>query len=166
MLKRTPVKKSASHRRGLKHGPELNQVIDADKKRRILIFSAHAADFCSRTGGTIALYVSGGVQVHVVALTFGERGESEDYWRTAGRKSTAEAKRVRAREAREAAGILGATIEFLDYDDYPLIVERDRLEAIARLVRTYRPGVILTHWKIDPYNVDHEVTTASVIRAA
>jgi len=146
---------------------DFHNVADSgDEHRRIVVFSAHAADFCSRTGGTIALYVSEGVQVHVVALTFGERGESEDYWRKAGHKSRAQAKKVRAREAEKAADILGATIEFLDYDDYPLVVERDRLEAIARLLRKQRPGIVLTHWKVDPYNVDHEVTTASVTRAA
>jgi 4-oxalomesaconate hydratase len=161
------LKKSASHRPARQERTDLDQTPhSSDDNRRILVFSAHAADFCSRAGGTIALYVSEGVQVHVVALTFGERGESEDYWRTTGPRSTAEAKRVRAREAKEAAGVLGATIEFLDYDDYPLIVERDRLEAIAHLIRKHRPRVVLTHWKVDPYNVDHEVTTASVTRAA
>src|SRR6266542_4247238 len=64
------------------------------KHRRILVFSAHAANFCSRSGGTIALYASADVQVHVVALTFGERGESEDYWRKGGPRSLAEVKKV------------------------------------------------------------------------
>jgi 4-oxalomesaconate hydratase len=132
----------------------------------ILVFSAHAADFCSRSGGTIALYVSMGASVHVVDLTFGERGESEDYWSKEGPKSLAEAKKTRASEAQEAARILGASIEFMDYDDYPLIVDKDRLEALARLIRKRRPDVILTHWKTDPFNVDHEMTVASVVRAA
>lgn len=133
---------------------------------KILVLSAHAADFCSRSGGTIALYTARGAPVHVVDLTFGERGESEDYWGSKGRKSLSGAKKVRSREAGEAARILGATIEFLDYDDYPLAIDRERLEALARLMRKRRPDTILTHWKADPYNVDHEVTAASVIRAA
>jgi 4-oxalomesaconate hydratase len=160
------VRSSASERRSAKNPSGTPRTVNPDENnRRILVFSAHAADFCSRAGGTIALYVSERVQVHVVALTFGERGESEDYWRKAGRKSTAEAKKVRAKEAEEAAGILGASIDFLDYDDYPLAVDRDRLETMARLIRKHRPGIVLTHWKVDPYNVDHEVTTASVTRA-
>src|SRR2546423_1081903 len=72
----------------------------------ILVFSAHAADFCSRCGGTIAVQISMGAQVHVVDLTFGERGESEDYWVGKGPKSLPQAKKTRAREAREAARIL------------------------------------------------------------
>ena len=139
---------------------------DLVSQPKILVFSAHAADFCSRSGGTIALYTQRGSRVHVVDLTFGERGESEDYWGGKGRRSLAGAKKARASEAKAAAEILGATIEFLDYDDYPLVIDRERLEFLARLLRTRRPDMVLTHSKVDPYNVDHEVTTASVIRAA
>jgi 4-oxalomesaconate hydratase len=132
----------------------------------ILVFSAHAADFCSRCGGTIALYTRSSVPVHVVALTFGERGESEDYWRSAARLTLADAKETRAREAAEAAALLGASIEFMDLEDYPLMMNRERLDALARIMRRQRPDIILTHWQVDPYNVDHEVTAASITRAA
>lgn len=132
----------------------------------ILVFSAHAADFCSRSGGTIALYTARGAAVHVVDLTYGERGESEDYWAREGEKSLEEARRVRAAEAREAVGILGATIEFLDYGDYPLVVGKTELEAMARLIRARKPDIVLTHWKCDPFNPDHQVTAEAVLRAA
>ncbi len=135
-------------------------------KSSILVFSAHAADFCSRSGGTIALYVRSGAQVHVIDLTFGERGESEDYWARVQSKSMSQARETRTQEAEEAASILGASIEFMDYGDYPLMIDRARLDSMARLIRQRRPDIILTHWKIDPHNIDHEVTTASVIRAA
>jgi 4-oxalomesaconate hydratase len=98
---------------------------------RLLVFSAHAADFCSRSGGTIALYTAAGASVHVVGLTFGERGESENYWDQDGVRSIGEAKEVRASEARRAAEVLGATIELLDYDDYPLEVNTGRLQTLA-----------------------------------
>jgi 4-oxalomesaconate hydratase len=132
----------------------------------VLVFSAHCADFCSRSGGTLALYAQRGAAVHVVDLTFGERGESEDYWRQGGGTSEAEAKKMRMAEAEEAAGILGVTIEFLDYGDYPLIIDRERLESMARLIRERRPDIILTHWKSDPFNPDHAVATDAVLRAA
>ncbi len=38
----------------------------------ILVFSAYAADFCSRAGGTLAKYVRKGDEVHVTDLTYGE----------------------------------------------------------------------------------------------
>jgi 4-oxalomesaconate hydratase len=132
----------------------------------ILVFSAHAADFCSRAGGTIALYAQRGAAVHVVDLTYGERGESEDYWARTGGKSREEACEVRAAEAREAARVLGATIEFLDYGDYPLVMGRERTEDLARLIRLRRPELILTHWKSDPFNPDHQVTAEAVLHAA
>jgi 4-oxalomesaconate hydratase len=132
----------------------------------MLVFSAHAADFCSRAGGAIALAARAGAAVHVVDLTFGERGESEDYWARGEGVSVAGAKAEREAEAREAAGVLGATIEFLDYGDYPLEIGAERLEHLARILRMRRPRVILTHWNADPHNVDHEVTARAVARAA
>jgi 4-oxalomesaconate hydratase len=54
----------------------------------------------------------------------------------------------------------------MDYDDYPLVLDRARVEALARLLRDRKPDIVLTHWKTDPYNVDHEAATAAVVRAA
>ncbi len=135
-------------------------------QHKILVFSAHAADFCSRSGGTIALHTGHDDKVHVIDLTFGERGESEDYWQRKGSKSIDKAKKVRRAEAEEAAAILGASIEFMDYGDYPLFIDREQLDALARLIRQIRPAIIITHWKSDPTNVDHEITTSAVIRAS
>jgi len=132
----------------------------------LLVFSAHAADFCSRSGGSIALHTLAGGIAHVVDLTFGERGESEDYWAGDGARSIEEAKAVRADEARAAASLLGATIEFLDFDDYPLAISEDRIRILARILRQSRADIVLTHWKSDPYNADHEVTAKAVMRAA
>jgi len=46
------------------------------ERPRVMVFSAHAADFCSRAGGTILNYVRAGSKVRVIDLTYGERGES------------------------------------------------------------------------------------------
>ena len=48
-----------------------------DKQVNLLVFSAHAADFCSRSGGAIALHTLAGASTQFVDLTFGERAESE-----------------------------------------------------------------------------------------
>ena len=131
----------------------------------ILVFSAHAADFCSRAGGTIALAARAGSAVHVVDLTCGERGESEDFWAWNPGASEQDATTARKHEAREAAGVLGASIEFLDYSDYPLVIDRQRLDAIASLIRRHRPKAVLTHWNQEPYNLDHEITAHAVAQA-
>ena len=49
-------------------------------QKRVLVFSAHAADFCSRAGGTIARFADNGAQVHVQDLTYGELLESPALW--------------------------------------------------------------------------------------
>ena len=62
--------------------------------------------------------------------------------------------------------MLGASIEFLNYGDYPLLCGRERIDALARIIRRHRPEILLTHWKTDPFNVDHQETAAAVLRAA
>ena len=41
-----------------------------------LVVSAHSADFVWRAGGSIALHAQQGYAVHIVCLSYGERGES------------------------------------------------------------------------------------------
>lgn len=73
---------------------------------RLLVVSAHAADYVWRAGGTIAKYVKNGAKVHLVVLSVGVRGESNDLWKTPDQ--TAEhVKEIRTAETRKAAGILG-----------------------------------------------------------
>ena len=53
-----------------------------DKKTAVVV-SAHSADFVWRAGGAIALHAAKGWEMHVVCLSFGERGESARLWRQA-----------------------------------------------------------------------------------
>src|SRR5712692_157353 len=84
----------------------------------VLVVSAHAGDFVWRAGGAMALASSGGADVHVLCLSFGERGESARAWREG--KKLDEVKAIRREEATKASGVLGAKIDFLDAGDYPL----------------------------------------------
>jgi 4-oxalomesaconate hydratase len=121
--------------------------------RTTLVISAHAADFVWRAGGAIALAASRGERVKVLCLSYGERGESASAWRAG--KTLDEVKALRRAEAENAAGVLGAEIEFLDAGDYPL---RETDELTDRLVKAFRevnPAVVLTHPLADPYNQDH-----------
>ena len=52
--------------------------------KKVLVVSAHAADYVWRAGGTIAKYIKHGAEVHVVVLSFGVRGESNDLWKQEG----------------------------------------------------------------------------------
>ena len=44
--------------------------------RRMLVIGAHSADFVWRAGGAIAVTTSRGGTARVIALSYGERGES------------------------------------------------------------------------------------------
>ncbi|ETF04227.1 GlcNAc-PI de-N-acetylase [Advenella kashmirensis W13003] len=124
------------------------------QQKTALVVSAHAADFVWRAGGAIALYASRGWNVHILCLSFGERGESAKIWKTPG-VTLDEVKQVRRKEAEKAATILGASVEFLDCGDYPLRVGDDILFGIADRYRSLRPEFVLTHSFRDPYNFDH-----------
>ena len=51
---------------------------------RMLVIGAHSADFVWRAGGAIAVCTRPGAQAHVVALSYGERGESGELWKEPG----------------------------------------------------------------------------------
>jgi 4-oxalomesaconate hydratase len=131
----------------------------------ILVVSAHAADFCTRAGGTLLKYLSKGSKVTVFDLTFGERGESGNYWRSNPASTIQECKDRRKNEALEAAKLMGVKIKFFDYNDYPLEMNIDRIKVLIKEILEIRPNIILTHWIDDPFNLDHEITGKAVIRA-
>ncbi|MEA3406722.1 MAG: PIG-L deacetylase family protein [Chloroflexota bacterium] len=145
---------------------------------RILVFSAHSADFCSRAGGTIARYVQEGHMVRVVALSFGERSESGglygrvplgsdiiEFAEGEERPSLEEVRRIRQQEATQAAEILGADIRFLNWGDLSFEYSSERAKLLAVEIRDFQPDVVLTHHGPDPRSVDHDTTYNLVKRA-
>jgi 4-oxalomesaconate hydratase len=132
--------------------------------RRLLVIGAHSADFVWRAGGAIAMATRAGGTARVIALSYGERGESGELWKQEGQ--TVEAvKRIRHAEAEEAATALGAEFRALDFGDYPLEVGPDRLGLIVDELRDFAPDVLLTHTDTDPFNPDHPVAHHAVGRA-
>lgn len=123
-----------------------------------LVVSAHSADFVWRAGGAIALHTSRGYNMHVVCLSFGERGESAKLWRK-GEMTEENVKAVRKEEAMAAAEVLGASIEFFDMGDYPLRADKDSLFRLADVYRRVQPDFVLSHSLHDPYNYDHPLAT-------
>jgi 4-oxalomesaconate hydratase len=119
-----------------------------------LVVSAHPGDFVWRAGGAIALHAKKGYRVKIVCLSYGERGESQFAWKTAGVKLE-EVKAQRKDEAERAAKLLGAEIEFFDAGDYPLRTTPEMLDRLIDINHELKPSFILTHALHDPYNVDH-----------
>jgi 4-oxalomesaconate hydratase len=132
--------------------------------RKMLVIGAHSADFVWRAAGAMAVTMANGGTAAVIALSYGERGESGELWKEPG-QTVENVKRVREAEAREAAEAVGATFRCLDLGDYPLEVPREALEQLAATIRDFAPDVILTHTERDPYNQDHDVGHAAAVRA-
>jgi 4-oxalomesaconate hydratase len=131
---------------------------------RLLVVSAHAADFVWRAGGYIAVVTAAGGWAEVVCLSFGERGESPGAWKQPG-MTLDRVKEIRKAEAEAAGDALGATMRFLDQGDYPLVGGEPLLLELAELMREIQPDVILTHAAADPYNYDHPLAADLTIQS-
>ncbi|ABE57692.1 MULTISPECIES: 4-oxalmesaconate hydratase [Chromohalobacter] len=123
-----------------------------------LVVSAHSADFVWRAGGAIALHARQGYAMHIVCLSFGERGESAKLWRQ-GNMSEEKVKAARREEAEAAAAALGASVEFFDIGDYPMRADKETLFRLVEVYRRVQPEFVLTHSLKDPYNYDHPLAT-------
>lgn len=133
--------------------------------RKLLVVGAHSADFVWRSAGTIAVAVENGGSALVVALSYGERGESGSLWRNNPDQTVENVKRIRHEAAAEAASYVGAGFQCLDLGDYPLKITDDAMDTLVQLILTERPDVILTHSAVDPFNPDHPVAYEAVQRA-
>jgi 4-oxalomesaconate hydratase len=132
--------------------------------RRLLVIGAHSADFVWRAGGAIAACTAAGGTAGVIALSYGERGESGELWKEPG-QTIENVKQVRHGEAERAAAHVGATFRALDLGDYPLQISGDELLLIADTIREFAPDVLVTHTDTDPFNPDHPVAFTAVDRA-
>src|SRR5882757_11570784 len=97
----------------------------------LLAFGAHPDDIEFGAGGIIARETRAGRPVHFVVCSQGEAG-------TNGTPA------IRAREARQATKLLGATIEFLalDGDAHPELKAAHAL-ALPDIIRRVQPGIVL-----------------------
>ena len=127
--------------------------------RTALVISAHSADFVWRCGGAIALHQEQGVDVTIVCLSYGERGESAKLWKQDG-MTLEKVKAGRRAEAENAAAALGAhDIQFFDCGDYPLELDREAKFRLVDVIRKVQPDFMLSHSMDDPYNTDHPYAT-------
>jgi len=132
--------------------------------RRVLVIGAHSADFVWRAGGAVAATTAAGGNARVIALSYGERGESGELWKEPG-QTLERVKEVRHGEAERAAALLGADFRALDLGDYPLEIDAAALERIADEIREFAPRVLVTHTTVDPFNPDHGIAGVAVDRA-
>ena len=132
--------------------------------KKLLVIGAHSADFVWRAAGTIALVSSQGGSATVIALSYGERGESGELWKEPG-QTIENVKRLRHEQASAAAEIVGAEFRCLDLGDYPLTISEAVMEQLTGLFRDMEPDILLTHTPVDPFNPDHPVASQAVQQA-
>lgn len=133
-------------------------------KRRLLVVGAHSADFVWRAAGVVARHTADGGEAQVIALSYGERGESGELWKEPG-QTLENVKRIRHKEAEEAASAVGATFTGLDMGDYPLRVAGPEIDTLTEVIRDYAPDVVITHPEKDPFNPDHPVAHYATLQA-
>lgn len=129
----------------------------------VLIFSAHADDAEFFAGGTIARFVSEGMDVYEVITTNNERGSFELDSVTLVRQS-------REVEAKKAAQVLGKKgVFFLEYPDgfladYPI---NELREKFIKFIRKLRPKIVLTFdpWAKNEPHPDHRMVSVAAMEA-
>ncbi len=132
--------------------------------RTMLVIGAHSADFVWRAAGAIAALTSQGGKAVVVALSYGERGESGELWKDPA-QTVENVKRIRHAEASQAAEALGAIFQCFDLGDYPLSIDTPVMLRLTELMRETAPDVVVTHTEKDPFNPDHPLAYEVTQRA-
>ena len=109
----------------------------------ILVVTAHPDDAEFGVAGTVARWTQEGKQVAYVVCTNGDKGTSD---RSLKPKQLAA---IRKREQEAAAKVLGVReVRFLGYPDQELEDTSEFRKQIVRMIRIYRPRIVVTS---DPY---------------
>lgn len=124
---------------------------------KLLVIGAHPDDAEYKAGGLAAMYRRAGQSVRFVSVTNGESGHHESW-------GPALVARRRA-EAHAAAAVVGLESEVWDLPDGRLELSLAARERVIRLIRSYRPDLVLTHRPND-YHPDHRVVSQLVQDAA
>ena len=129
----------------------------------IMSIIAHPDDAEFSGGGTLAKFAREGKKVYICVCTGGDKGSPDP------EMTNEELREIRQREQREASEVLGVTETiFLGNPDGELFPTLEFREQIVRVLRTYRPDVVITHDPFRPYSLhpDHRavgITTTDAI---
>ena len=116
-----------------------NDELGKDGPLTAMVIVAHPDDAEFMCGGTVAKWCAQGWTVYYVLATSGDKGTHDSAF------SSQELAAIREREQREACRVLGVKdVIFLGYPDGFLRPDAELRGQIVRLLRTYRPDVVLT----------------------
>jgi len=118
--------------------------------KRVLVFAAHPDDDVIGCGGSLAKHIAKGNAVCVCYMTSGESASVDVPKRELGR--------IREREARNAAQVLGfRDLIFLRNPDGYLEYSKRNLVRLVGLIRKKRPNIVYVPHRLDNHR-DHAVT--------
>jgi N-acetylglucosamine malate deacetylase 1 len=121
----------------------MKPTLKSSKLEPLLAFGAHPDDIEFGCGGVIAGETRGGRQVHFVVCS---RGEAGSYG----------TQKKRTAEATKSARLLGATIEFIEFDgDAHLEFRVAYAIKLAGIIRRFAPGTVLAPSPLENQHPDH-----------
>lgn len=132
------------------------------KQAQVMVITPHPDDAEFGVAGTVARWVKEGKDVIYVVCTNGDKGASDI------NVKSEELARIREQEQLAAAKLLGVReVIFLRHTDQSLEDTPEFRKEIVRLIRMYRPAIIVT---ADPYrryvwHRDHRITGQVVLDA-
>ncbi len=149
------------------------------RKLTLLCIGAHPADVFDHCGGTLGLHkkagdrvvcasLTGGLRVHDTVLSeeFRERSLTEEEQKEltsikAARKNNKEQEVI---NACACFGIPAEDVVFLGFDDSIIIEDYEEIRAVAQLIRTVKPQVIITHYPFENGGIaSQHATTAKIV---
>jgi LmbE family N-acetylglucosaminyl deacetylase len=116
----------------------------------VLALFAHPDDAEFLCAGTLFLLADRGAAIRVATLTAGDCGSTI--------LPSAEISRVRLKEGKRAAALLGAQFTSLKEKDLLVLYDRPTLRKVMELVRRVDPSLVFTHSPSD-YMLDHEIVS-------
>lgn len=123
---------------------------------QVLALMAHPDDIEITCAGTLILLTRAGWDVHLATMTAGDLGSV--------RLSRAAIARVRRREAKASAKLLGAGYTCLGFNDLTIVCDESSKRRVSGLIRAVRPDLLIVPAPVD-YLADHE-ETARIAREA
>jgi len=132
------------------------------KQANVIVFTPHPDDAESRMAGTVARWTREGRDIIYVVCTNGDKGTDDPDI------EPEELARIREQEQLAAADILGVReVIFLRHPDQALEDTWEFRKEIVRLIRTYKPDMVVT---VDPYrgyldHRDHRITAQVTLDA-
>jgi len=127
------------------------------KKMTILAVGAHPDDIELICAGTLARCADRGDKVAIAYVTNGNMG----HYRIPPPKLA----RIREKEAREAAAVIGAEVIWVGLPDEVVFDDQETRLKIVDAIRTCKPDLIITHYR-DDYHPDHRMTSKLVFDAS